>query len=63
MRRDQATKRVLENAPALPEAPACGHTDTVTVIHVDGYGALCGACWTRWVAGGMDWPEQHGDQS
>ena len=50
-------------ASASAHAPACGHTDTVTVIHVDGYGSLCGACWTRWVAGGMDWPEQHGDQS
>ena len=43
-------------ASAPEHAPACGHTDTVTVIHVDGYGALCGACWTRWVAGGMNWP-------
>ena len=42
--------------PPEPPRTACGHDDTVTVIHVDTYGALCGACWRRWVSGGMDWP-------
>ena len=50
-------------ASAPEHAPACGHTDALVVIHVTDYGSLCGPCWTRWVAGGMDWPEQHGDQS
>ena len=49
-------------APA-PDRPACGHADAIVVMYVDGYGTLCGACWTRWVRGGMDWPGQPGGES
>ena len=46
-----------EPAPAsAPDLPACGHNDAIAVLVVDGYGSICGACWSSWVRGGMDWP-------
>ena len=38
-------------------SPACGHDNAMVLLQVRDHGLICGACWSRWVAGNIAWPE------